>query len=48
MNNNDYKNVEEKFIKNDEIDLREVWKSIIRKKKIVIFTTSIIFFFRDF
>ena len=48
MNNNDYKIVDEKFIKNDEIDLREVWKSIIRKKKIVIFTTSIIFFLGTF
>ena len=42
MDNNTYRF--EKISKNDEIDLKEVWKSLIRKKKkIVIFTTSIIF-----
>ena len=48
MNNNTYKNGNEKFIKNDEIDLKEVWKSIIRKKKIVILTTSFIFLIGTF
>ena len=36
MNNNDYIKENEKFINNDEIDLKEIWKAVIRKKKIVI------------
>lgn len=48
MNSDTNKSETVKIATNDEIDLREVWKSIVRKKKIVIFTTSIIFFIGAF